>query len=818
MPSPEPPLPAGKPGRGGGTGPDALCLGLLAALTASFFWRCLFTRAVFLPADLTLRFQPWRAYARALFPDFRWVSNPMLDPILLFYPWRVYAAKTLHAGLLPLWNPHSFCGQPFLANNSSAVLYPPNVLFLLMAPARAYGWSAALHVFLAGAFTFLFLRLLGLRRAACVLGSVVFMFCGFLTVWAEYLTPVAASIWLPLALFFWERHARGHGRRFAIYAAAPLGLSVLGGHAQYSAYVLLFFGLYAGWRAGFQLRPWMLAGGVAALGLALAGGQLLPTAELGKYSHRSGGLPLATVLAQAMPFRHLVTFLVPNFYGNIRDYNYWGDFNFVERCGYLGILPLLLAPVALWRRPRGHTLFFTAAAAVTLLMILGTPLYAPLYYLLPGFKQLGSPARMLNVFSLAVACLAAIGADALGDLEPRRRRALAGIAGGCVALGVTAIGAWYLASSDAIALAAAKVKGSEEMAGVALAPYVEHAIEVSLGLLLVAGAAMVAAAGRRRAIWLLAGLVAADLFLFGMRFNPAADPDMLFFPTESLHYLHSQPGPFRVLALASDEDFMNGLVPNCNLPVGLSEVQGSDAIYPRRYAEFAGFAESRRQGKPVSMDNGLRFTSPDTPFVDLLGVRYVLSPYALKSPHLREVCDADGQPSADGWRPRSFLHVYRDTNERPRAFLVHRARVEPAGRVLETMAAEGAGLRETAILESPQEGVPAAPHLPAAPAAGPESARLIAVGPNSARVEVQASSEALLVLADQAFPGWHASVDGRPAPLYTADYVLRAVPVPAGRHTVSFDYRPASFRLGLYLSLLALSLLVATVVRAGVKG
>ncbi|HOJ20013.1 MAG TPA: YfhO family protein, partial [Armatimonadota bacterium] len=77
------------------------------------------------------------------------------------------------------------------------------------------------------------------------------------------------------------------------------------------------------------------------------------------------------------------------------------------------------------------------------------------------------------------------------------------------------------------------------------------------------------------------------------------------------------------------------------------------------------------------------------------------------------------------------------------------------------------------------------------------------------RIEVEATGGALLILADQFYPGWRATVDGEPAPLLAANYVLRAVPVPAGRHTVTMTYRPATFLFGLYLSLAAASLLLA---------
>ncbi|MBI3946276.1 MAG: YfhO family protein [Armatimonadetes bacterium] len=758
---------------------DVLCLGALALLTALFFWRCLFTDAVLLPTDVVLRLQPWRAYSHALFPDWERIYNPLLDVILLYYPWRVLAARAMAAGQIPLWNPDSFCGQPFLANVSSAVLYPPNVLFYLVEPARAYGYVSALHTFLAGAFTYLLLRLLALRPAAALLGGVTFMFCGFLVVWTEYQAAVAATIWLPLALYCWERHARGHGGRFALYAAAPLGLSLLGGHLQYAVYVLLAFAAYAAWRSGARPRARAVAGGVLALAIALAAHQILPSLELGRYNHRSGGSPLADVLGSALPLRHLVTLLVPNFFGNSVDYNYWGHFNFIEMCGYLGVAPLLLALLAPWLRRDGHTRFFAIAAALLLLMILGTPLYAPVYYLVPGFKQLNNPARMLGIFSLAVACLAALGADRLAALPPERRRAFLAALVGLLLAACAAVSVTYTIRSGEIA-------DRGQQAYVALAV-------LTFFLLALAGAGTLALTPARPAVlWLLAALTAADLFLFGMRFNPAGDPRMLFFPTASLEALRAEPGHFRVMAAAPPEqDFMNAMIPNTNLAAGLAEVQGGDAMYPRRYREFVEFVETRRQGRPVRIGNGLSLSSVDTPGLDFLGARYVLSAHELRSPRLELV----GRPD---------IYLYRNRAARPRAWLVHQARVEPPERVLAAMVAERFELDRVAVLESP-------PALSPAPAVGEERAEITEHRFGQVRVDVHVRANALLILADQFFPGWRATVDGKPAAVQPADYVLRAVAVPPGRHTVLFTYRPAAFLVGLYLTLAALAALSGTV-------
>jgi hypothetical protein len=106
-------------------------LGLLLALTLVFFWKLLFTNLIY----------------------------PGYDAFTYFYPYQTYAAEALRNLRLPLWNPRIFTGVPFLANLQAGLLYLPNwPLFLSTSAPKAYAYSVALHVFLAGCSTYLLAR------------------------------------------------------------------------------------------------------------------------------------------------------------------------------------------------------------------------------------------------------------------------------------------------------------------------------------------------------------------------------------------------------------------------------------------------------------------------------------------------------------------------------------------------------------------------------------------------------------------------------------------------------------------------------------
>src|SRR5437867_1721548 len=86
---------------------------------------------------------------------------------------------------------------------------------------------------------------------------------------------------------------------------------------------------------------------------------------------------------------------------------------------------------------------------------------------------------------------------------------------------------------------------------------------------------------------------------------------------------------------------------------------------------------------------------------------------------------------------------------------------------------------------------------------GPGRVTFLRVDEDTLRLAVAAQQNAMLLLADEMYPGWSATVDGRPARIYRADYLFRAVFVPAGQHAVEFVYRPRSFRLGMLITFLA---------------
>jgi Bacterial membrane protein YfhO len=160
------------------------------------------------------------------------------------------------------------------------------------------------------------------------------------------------------------------------------------------------------------------------------------------------------------------------------------------------------------------------------------------------------------------------------------------------------------------------------------------------------------------------------------------------------------------------------------------------------------------------------------------------------------------------------IRVFEDTTAMPRAFLVPTARIAPSlGTALSEMVHLPFHPDQEVILAD--DATTQATGGLVADRGGQGVARITAYAAGAVKIHTSASADAWLVLSDTYYPGWVASVDGRPTSLLRGDVLFRVVPVPAGEHEVEFHFEPASVKLGLVISLGALLLVVGGLILAG---
>jgi O-antigen/teichoic acid export membrane protein len=832
----------------------------LFSLTVLFFWPVIFGGKTLLPADNLFTFEPWRSFA-----DEFGISVPhndlLSDLILENYIWKRFIVQSIKARQIPLWNPYIFAGLPFLAAGQHSALYPFSVLFYILPIARAYGYFTVLQLFLAGLFAFIYARVIGLGRWGAAVTAITYMFSAFMIVSVVFTMIIAAAAWLPLLLAMIELIIKKVGENqgdasppllYVVLGAVALGFQLLAGHIEISYYVLLVMAFYAAIRLWQLARVRKSSAGRAflwimvmvILGLALGAVQLIPLFELVSSSFRQDSAGYQQVVGWAFKPRRLIAFVIPDFFGNpshhsyfdvfsrqavtvTRDYYgnaintiYWGIKNYVEGGSYLGILPLLLALIAVFRRRNKYVWIFAGLAVISLAFVFGTPLYALLFYLLPGIKQLHSPFRWIFPYTLSVAVLAGIGANHFGirnaalslskDSEfgmARKLGWLALLAG----LGVMATLGLSLVFSDTIIPLAERVmlslaKAPEAFTDGRMFYSYEFRNLLIFGLFLASSGAVLLLArrsprlGRYEAWKPLALLVLiCDLFVFGYGFNPAADPRILDFKPPVVEFLQQDRDLYRITTYnAPEEKTFN---PNVGMFYGLSDVRGYDSIIPKQYTDYMGliYAQSEllhNRIAPIYTDHRQAL---DSPLLDLLNVKYVLTTQQIESPKYTLVYDEE-------------LRVYRNEACMPRAFSLPAECAVMTDDVAEALRTydprQYVILEQQATSNKQQDETPAPCSL--------LSAAITSYTPNQVFIDVKLEEPSFLVLADSYFPGWKAfhrpqgagEGEEQELEIYRADGNFRAVSLPAGRWTVRFKYTPMSIKLGLFVSFVAGLMLV----------
>ncbi len=888
-------------------------LALLVFLLAMFGPVTLGGRSL-VPFDALYQFAPWSSFAAQ-----QGVGPPhnalVTDLLLQNYPWKAFIVRQLGAGQVPLWNPYLFAGVPFLAAGQHSALYPLSLLYYTLPLWLAFGWFTVVQVWLAGLGTYAYARTLGLGRAAAGVAAFTFALGQLFLVNPVHPMILAGMSWLPVILLALEhlmrRLVRGDGLSLGVtlsasLAAGAITLVFLAGHIEIALYTLLVAGFYALWRlvslttearrGGASIAsvsstpPWFSAFlrhggilmGVVVLGLGLAAVQTVPLYELVSRNFREGGATLAEVYQYAFPPRHVLAFVMPDVYGNPSHHGYydivegrwtadprnrqgqsvadmaWGVKNYVEGAVYAGLLPLLLALVALWsavRRPRTkdegpiqsgtsrppatrpYIPLFATLALLSLAFAFGTPLYA-LLYALPGFSQLHTPFRWIFPYAFSLAMLAGLGWDAVQrhPVAARRLGALAALAGGLALVGVAVGYAFRLRLvplADRLVDRLARA-GEVFSGGAAFLSYEGRALLLFAVFLTLSGLALVVLArsgsskeegGMRRTTAFALAVLALDLFAASWGFNPAVDPRLGDFTPPAVAWLQqrrAEEGPFRLTVLGD-----KGLLPpNLAMLYGLEDARGYDSIIPRQYVDFARLIDDQdlllyNQVAPLHRNESLA-----SPLLDLLGVRYVLTTRRLDRPGWTLAYDGE-------------VKIYRNEDAAPRAYfatnILNHEVLDPAD-VQRLSALPGPPLL-AALRVDPGQAVPFSS------AVSPSDAvTLTHYTPSTVELDVRrAEQPGLLVLNDSYFPGWQAFI--RPlnpspnpspnkgggdsggnalpplssperetggevaVPIVRATGAFRALSIPPGAWHVRLTYSPMSVKVGLYLSFLAAALL-----------
>jgi hypothetical protein len=686
-------------------------------------------------------------------------------PALQFYPWREFAMSELAAGRLPLWNPYNGAGAPLLANYQSALLYPPHLLQLIFPGPGLMGILGMAHLLWAGLGIWLLAGRLRIAPLGRGIATLAFPLSSTLVARFGTLPMLEAAAWLPWLVLTVDL-VIGRPRLWTFLAlAAVAAMQLLVGHAQWTFYSLALAGSYGLWRvaaerrSAFRLLIVLLA---VAFGAGIAAAQLLPTAELQRYSQRADGVNETSALNFSLPPVALFTLFNPDFFGNPGDGTYAVGGAYFEIAAYIGIVPVLLALIGAGRYwlgprrkraapdapPRHLTGFFSLVALFSLLLALGqySPVYPFLYQHVPTFNLFQAPARWLLLTVFALVMLAALTA---ATWNPRTRLiARLGLAMGLGIALAGSIGQSVIPNLNGIARQMAQ--------GI-----------VVLGLLLAAAALVFALQpppGRpTRSRWamIVLVLIAADLGWANSRSNPTVPADF-----------------YTKLPAASARAF-----------------QADEQVNQVMFKDLLRFDDYR-----VAVERQAEYRRSGLPNLNLLDRRPLLNNF---------------DPLRPDWIER-FMRLMNDparhdtlsvaaavgTGGESRAWLVPQAVIVDSPDAAEqAVCAADWNPRRTVIVEASGERFP--------PGAEAGTAVITQETPLALTISLDAPGGGMLVVADAYYPGWEATIDGAPAPIYRANLAFRAVKIPPGAQTVRMVYRPGSFTGGVAISGLSLLIFAA---------
>ena len=771
-------------------------------------------------------------------------------PLLQFVPWQRMAAEMWRAGHLPLWNPLLGCGAPLAANYQTAAFYPLNALHLFLPAEVALSWTTALHVALAGWGMYGWGRAVGLDRFPAFIGALAFSGSGFL-VGRAALFPSMAFTFPWLAVWLWRAEAlmRNRRPRNALWLGLSLGLGLLAGHAQTALYGGLMLAAYLVFRTlqqarkqkskrageqetGSSINPahlevgnWNLKFGIwnfswvilsLAIGLGLAAVQLLPTAELMIQSQRAAGVDTDFAMTYSLwPWR-LITFAAPDFFGNPGRGDYWGYATYWEDAGYVGVLPLLLAIGVAMGRKRGRKAtwaglvrFWAACAAVTLVLALGknTPVFPFLFRHVPSFNLFQAPARWLAITTIALAALAALGAQSWPPGQRGQRRgALWVVVGIALLLGGLVGPRLVPVMPSTFGPATARLGGTLAIGGAVMllrrsaAVWPERTQLGSEDKTEAERSTYSTAAWWQAAVGIFVGL---DLLLAGWPLIPTIDRSLYRGTTAAAAVLHEEPGPVRVYWPAD--------------PTHLNREYDAEQRAKFSYLTFKDFGprdvshwwEMREALLPnVGTLDGVAHANNFDPL--LVGRHVDLLESAVETPALLRVMGvthvASDRPWTDGeeigdWRLKAAT-LYRLPDALGRAWGVPAARQVDANEMLAALADPTFDPTAEVLLEQPISGVQSP-----APSIGYQMT--LQDSPNQVTIRAVLDAPGYLVLADTWSPGWRATVDGEPAEVLRANYAFRAIWLDTGEHNVEMVYHPTIALVGAAISLTVLALLVA---------
>lgn len=765
------------------------------------------------------------------------------ESLTYYFPLKMFSRD------FSLWNDLICTGLPALADPQFQTFYPISLIFMNLLPAPfSYNAFILIHYTFAGFFTYLFLRASRLSRFSSYWGSIVFMFCGFFISHRRHIVMLNAGVWLPLVLYSLEKLGRPFKIRYFLLGTLGITMSILGGYPHITMLLILVTLAYAVWKVVIcheVPRLWITlhAGLIMSLfGFLLSAILLFPMMEALRFSTRES-ISFGFFTMFSFDFQYLPMLIYPYIFGG--GYSEF-QLNFrsprtevTELSGYIGVLALFLALLTIitLRKSKKHEWFWTLLCGVSFLLILGnsTPLYRWLYEV-PVFNLFRGPARNWYECDYGLAILSAYGMESI--LHPnaengRVKRWSAVVAICCILI----IGASFFTSQIIRGLPA--TDSFYSVVKVNSAKLFANNIELrsvavwlpTLFLVLTACFFILTPIFSRSNLIriLLISCLLIDLFSFGYHHERFfLQYSGIMQPTAPISFLKTQgdQNQFRIFS-TSDLQFRTLLSPDTNMLYGLHTIQGFEDVVLKDYSLLTGFnylgIATPKQERFLLTNNTLlsimstRFiATQDKELSNLLrSIRPLGKP--LYTPVFHSNLEAIEKINIRIQVPQNIyrrmpqrrsgeVEIFRNENYQERVRFVKM--IFPVKDLKEAnnliWNSTSFDFRNAVVVESADLSIQ---NLAGGRVINSKFDR------DQIRLQVRTEGNSFLVLSDQFYVGWKATVDNVETPIYRTNGIMRGIFIQrAGIHNVEFSFVPESLRNGLIVSSVSLLILIGVTI------
>jgi len=653
---------------------------LLVSLALGALIIIFFHDVVFLERTLTTSsFQPGVLAASPPFgypgdpPEFNFYLRDPLASAAVFEPSAEKAVEQLRDFQVPLWDANTALGRPLLASSIPEVTSPIRLPLVLWPSPEMWDALLLARLLVAGLFTYLLAKCLGLIKPAAFGAAVAFTFSGFFMIHVN-MPHADYAMMIPVLLFAFELLLERHTPGRMAFAAAAVALGVLADNPETAVVLLLYGGAYYLARAWARARSepsFRFWAGVPPLTLALAAGVGLTAFAYVPFLELSGSLGFGELSVHrhgpdaglGLTFNRLdglITLFIPYFNGPTLQ-NFQGTGSAGIR-NYIGAVVPILAVIGLWNRAAMGKAgwFFLGTAILLLAKTYGVPVVNWVGRL-PVLDAIIYPHYLAGAIGFSMAMLAGIGLDQISRKGWRW---------------------WHLALAMMVLASLLGWLVWINRSNLDNIPKGHLLFYMTVAVALASAAAAVAMAARmgwlttRVALVILIALVTTELFIptlpykgdFGVisrelygrnipilerpqRYDPYTEPPYISF-------LKGDASKYRVLGI----DY--ALYPNATMAYGIDDIRGHTPTTVKRYMEYIRnfinpSARQRFTGSPLpqrgSESEPAKYVA--NPMFDLLNVKYVVTPRGLPELYDHSLADALMAPSPDGSQVR--LELYR---------------------------------------------------------------------------------------------------------------------------------------------------------------